>query len=72
MTKKMTDREFAAKCDWEGLEYAVTEYGLSADYLHDDSSLRPLVERVDDVKHEWMAAIIALEDALEEVEDDDE
>ena len=72
MPEKMTDQEFAAKCEWEGVEYAVAEYGLSAQHLADDSPLRPLMERVDAVKGKWAAAINALEAALEDVGIDDE
>lgn len=65
---KMTEQEFAAKCEHEGVEYAVNEYGLSADDLEPGSLLHAAMVAVDYVKPAWQKAIAALEDALEDIE----
>lgn len=70
MTDKMTDSEFKARCEWEGVDYAVTEYGLSVDHLYPNSPLIPFMEAVDTVKEQYHNAILDLEEALEEVEDE--
>lgn len=69
MSDKLTNEEFAAKCEWEGIEYAFTEYGLGADDLIDQSSELYFAARaVDSVKRQWEDAVARLEAALEDYE----
>lgn len=68
---KMTEQDFAAKCEYEGVEYAVNEYGLSADDLEPGSPLHAAMLAVDYVKPSWQRAIAALESALEDIEFDE-
>lgn len=63
MAEKMTDYEFARKCDAEDTIYAITEYGLGVKDLYEDSKLRPLVEKVESVKD----AIIELECTIQDI-----
>lgn len=63
LAEKMTDYEFARKCDAEDTIYAITEYGLGVKDLHEDSKLRPLVEKVESVR----GAIIELECAIQDI-----
>lgn len=67
MADRMTDFEFAAKCEFEGTEYALTEYGLTEDHLEPDSPLRPLVKKARKVAREFQAALDPLELAMEKV-----
>lgn len=68
MSKKMTPEEFAAKLDWEGVEYGVTEYGLTADDLEPGTPLHAAMLGVDYVRPAWQKALGVLEDALEDIE----
>ena len=68
----MTPAEFAAKCEYEGVEYAVTEYGLSAGDLKAGTPLHAAMLAVDRAKGPWMDAIRNLEFLLEDIEGEGE
>lgn len=63
----MSEQEFAWKCESEGVEYAVTDYGLSAADV-EDGPVRDAMLAVDAVKDAWMHAIANLENVLGTVE----
>ena len=67
----MTPAEFAAKCEWEGVEYAVTEYGLNASDVEPGTPLHSAMVAVDAAKKPWMDAIRNLEAVIEDIEDED-
>lgn len=72
MAAQMSDAEFAAKAEYEGVGYAVLDYGLSADDLADkDTALHAAMVEVDRLKDDWRAAIAQLEAELEQVSGDD-
>lgn len=52
----MTPAEFAAKCECEGVEYAVTDYGLSAGDVEVGTPLHAAMLAVDAAKKPWMDA----------------
>jgi hypothetical protein len=68
----MTEQEFAAKCEWEGVEYAVTEYGLTAADVEEGTPVHAAMLAVDSAKKPWMDAIRNLEAVLEDVDDVDD
>lgn len=67
----MTPAEFAAKCEWEGVQYAVTDYGLSAGDLESGTPLHAAMVAVDAAKKPWMDAIRNLEALIEDIEPDE-
>lgn len=65
---KMTDLEFAQKCEYEGIDYAVTDYGLSADSLEDrDSELYEAMLELDKIKDRWMDALSEVGSIVDEI-----
>lgn len=59
MSEKMTVERFFEKVAWEGVEYAFTGYGLSADDLDDDTP-QGIIEAVEEVAEAYEAIEFAV------------
>jgi hypothetical protein len=72
MSNRLTDAEWAAKADNEGLFYALTEYGLkSSDLVDQNGDLAEAVRRVEEHMNEFVEAYRDLEYTLGDIMDGD-
>lgn len=69
--QKMTDREFAAKVEWEGGVYdAIFDYGLRSTDLADQSTeLCASMKALEEILPQVQQLIDSIEEALEEVDE---
>lgn len=67
-TEKMTDAQFASKAEYEGVSYAMVDYGLkSSDLADKDTELHAAVVAVEELLPAWRVAMGNLEAAIEDV-----
>lgn len=76
MADKMTDAEFAAKAEYEGVSYALLDYDRKSKHLADkDSELYAAVVKVEKLALKWRKAMDNLEAIIHDIladEDEDE
>jgi hypothetical protein len=72
MSDKMSDKDFAAKVEWEGLYYAFLDYGLKSEDLADqDGDLAAAVRKFEAMLPRLREVVEELEGVLEAVGSDD-